>query len=278
MPGKTIKIFLPNGDPKNIRKASITTDKIEIIQIPRNIPKAWQDLNFNGIYVLVDSLRIEKPEIYIGKGDVRTRLSKHDTTKKFWNMVFAIRLIGDQGFNEAHTSYLEYYFIKKAKELNQAITKENHQSPQCPKLDEDILADLEYYIETIEILLPTMGLKCFQPMENKNPRKRVILSCSDNYGSKASGEYTDEGMFVYKGAICKKDLHRGTSHISIRDEMITDGQLKLKGNHYILQENKLFSSVSTASSVILGRRSNGWLDWKNDKGKTLDELERIKES
>ena len=41
----------------------------------------------------------------------------------------------------------------------------------------------------------------------------------------------------------------------------------------MLQENKLFS-VSGAASIVLGRRANGWLEWKNSEGKTLDELER----
>ena len=35
MPGKTIQIFLSDGNPKGVKKASITTDKVEVIQIPR---------------------------------------------------------------------------------------------------------------------------------------------------------------------------------------------------------------------------------------------------
>lgn len=30
MAGKTIQIYLPDGNPKGVKKASITTDKIEI--------------------------------------------------------------------------------------------------------------------------------------------------------------------------------------------------------------------------------------------------------
>ena len=37
MPGKTIQIYLPNGDPKSVKQAAITTDKIEVFQIPRTI-------------------------------------------------------------------------------------------------------------------------------------------------------------------------------------------------------------------------------------------------
>ncbi len=99
MTGKTIQIFLPDGNPKGVKKASITTDKIEVLQIPRAIlSENSKSLAFNGVYILVDSLKIETPEIYIGKGDVKSRTYSHDSKKEFWNMVFAIRLKGETDF------------------------------------------------------------------------------------------------------------------------------------------------------------------------------------
>ena len=88
MPGKTIQIFLPDGNPKGVKKASTTTDKVEIIQIPRaSLSENNKLLAFNGVYILVDSLKVEKPEIYIGKGDVKSRTYSHDNKKDFWNIV-----------------------------------------------------------------------------------------------------------------------------------------------------------------------------------------------
>lgn len=275
MTGKTIQIFLPDGNPKGVRKASITTDKIEIIQIPRvNLAENRKLLAFNGVYILVDSLKAEKPEIYIGKGNVKTRTSSHDSKKEFWNVVFAIRLKDNTGFNDAHNSYLEYYFVNKAHEIKQSVMNENKQAPKCPKLPEETLVELECYITTIETLLSTMGLKCFQLLENKNIKKKDILSCTDKYGSFGEGEYTEEGFLLYKGAKCKLQMHKGTKHIAQRDELIASGLLKKEKDHYLLQDNKVFSSVSTAAAIVLGRRANGWTEWKNKDGKTLDELER----
>ncbi len=118
MPGKTIQIYLPDGDPKSVKQATITTDRIEVLQIPRAILSINKKiLDFNGIYILADSLKAEKPEIYIGKGNVKSRVSLHDKNKDFWNVIFAIKLNDDSGFNDAHNSYLEHYFIKKAYDL-----------------------------------------------------------------------------------------------------------------------------------------------------------------
>lgn len=151
---------------------------------------------------------------------------------------------------------------------------ENKQTPKCPNLTEEMLSELSSYIQTIEVLFSTLGLKCFQPLENKEKEEKDLLICSDKYGNMGKGEYTEEGFLLYKGAICNLDLHKGTERLSQREELISSGLLKEQDGHYILQENKLFSSVSTASSIVLGRRSNEWLDWKNKDGKTLDELER----
>ncbi len=36
----------------------------------------------------------------------------------------------------------------------------------------------------------------------------------------------------------------------------------------------IFNSPSAAAGVVLGRNANGWIEWKNEDGKTLDELKR----
>ena len=111
-------------------------------------------------------------------------------------------------------------------------------------------------------------------MENHEKSEKDIFVCTDKYNNIGKGEYTEEGFLLYKGSICKLELHPGTDKLSQRDEMIASGLLKKQGDHYILQENKLFASVSSAAAIVLGRRANGWLEWKNNEGKTLDELER----
>ena len=277
MVGTTIQIFLPDSNPKGIKKAKITRDNIEIIQIPRNIlSENISLLDFDGIYLLVDSLSIEKPEIYIGKGHVKQRILSHKDRKDFWTTVFAIRLQGDTGFNDAHNSYLEAYFIKTAKNLKRAIMNENKQIPILPKITEEMKSDLDYYTANIKTLLSALGLKCFEPLEDENEKKTSLLYCQDKYGNTGTCSRVSEGFLLHKGAKCKVELHKGTGKLPQRDILIASGLLKKQGEHYVLQDNKIFTSPSTPSSIILGRRSNGWIEWKNEDGKTLDDLERVK--
>ena len=101
-----------------------------------------------------------------------------------------------------------------------------------------------------------------------------VFVCKDKYGNIGKGEYLEDGFMLYKGSKCSLELHKGTKSLPQRDALIQSGILKKSGDHYILQSNKIFSSVSSASSIILGRRSNGWREWKDSNGKTFDELKR----
>ena len=44
--------------------------------------------------------------------------------------------------------------------------------------------------------------------------------------------------------------------------------------YFEFQEDYLFSSPSAAAAQVLARNANGWIEWKNKQGKTLDELKR----
>lgn len=274
--GTTIQIFLPNGDPRGIKEACFTRYNIQVLQIPRAIlSQNKNQLDFAGIYVLVDSLRSDKPKIYIGKGNVKSRVGNHDRNSEvdFWNIIFAINLKDGNGFNDADTRYLERHFIRKAKELNLADVSANANIPSEPRLSASLLSDLKHYAELIEVLLSTLGLKCFQPVESEVSPEEIFY-CKGKYGDKGEGIYTEDGFLLRKGAICRKEMWPGTPRIPRRDDLIGNGTLKEENGHYVLQEDTIFSSVSTAAAIVLGRSTNGWTAWKNDAGKTLDELKR----
>lgn len=55
---------------------------------------------------------------------------------------------------------------------------------------------------------------------------------------------------------------------------VTQDYCSFSDGFYILERMYTFSSPSTASSVVLGRSSNGWADWKDEFGKKLSEIYR----
>ncbi|MDO4957960.1 MAG: DUF4357 domain-containing protein [Prevotellaceae bacterium] len=51
---------------------------------------------------------------------------------------------------------------------------------------------------------------------------------------------------------------------------ITNNYCNLENGLYVLKKDYTFASPSTASSVVLGRSSNGWTDWKDEQGRSLN--------
>ncbi len=53
-----------------------------------------------------------------------------------------------------------------------------------------------------------------------------------------------------------------------------DGALHLNDGVLVFHEDHAFNSPSGAAGTVLGRSANGWREWANGQGRTLDELER----
>ena len=52
--------------------------------------------------------------------------------------------------------------------------------------------------------------------------------------------------------------------------LVRDGQ----SDYYILQADQWCDTTSMAAALVLGNNRNGWKYWKDQSGKTLDELLR----
>lgn len=277
MKAKSIHILLPTGNPKEVRKAEIKTRAIEVTQYSRKFLAENNSIpEGKGIYVLFDKINKETPEIYIGKGVVKNRLANHKSKangKDFWNHAVTVHLKTKNGFNANQIAYLEYYFVQKAAEANQAILNENKQIPENPKLDEGEICDLHDYIDNIELLFSTLGIKVFENIESDEDDKHIFY-CKDSMGSYAEGVYTDDGLLVYKGAKIRKEPVPSFKDISKREKLLSSGKMLERDSYCELQENHLFESASISASIILGASKNGWIAWKDEEGKTLDEVYR----
>ncbi|MFJ5770802.1 DUF4357 domain-containing protein [Psychrobacillus sp. NPDC093180] len=57
-------------------------------------------------------------------------------------------------------------------------------------------------------------------------------------------------------------------------QLLNDGVLGKENDRYIFLKDQPFKTPSAASSFVLQSASNGWTDWKDKSGRTLDELKR----
>ncbi len=279
---QTIQIFLPYGDPNGIKIASIRTRNIEVISFSRNkieqFRKIMENRNTISIYFLTGfNEDFSQEEIYIGETeDIISRIDQHNKSKDFWQKGYIV--ISTNGFlTKTHIKYMENYLYLKIKEFG--IMKLNNISePQEPYVDEATKADLKGDVfDSINILLSLLiGKNIFEKTEAS---KDNLFFCSFNSTKIASGKYTDDGFLVFENSKARISTTNSFSNYSskknLRNTLISNKILsKYDENYFTITKDYLFSSPSAAAETVLGRNSNGWIEWKNEKGETLDKIYR----
>ncbi len=274
--GKTIQIYLPDGNPRGLKIAEITSRTVQALLVPRSMLEfaaKRDELSNVGIYFLVGNRDSDSlSSVYIGEAeDCLNRLRQHNRTNDFWSQAIVI-ISKTQYFTKTHVKFLESYSYEKAKKTGR-FEIANSTVPTTPFTPESIQADLIDNFDTVKILVSTLGFPLFD--EIKVPEKKNVIYCRGKL-AKAEGEYTEDGLIVFEGSTANlvPTKTAGKWVNNIREKLTAQGILKQTGDVYQFTKNYIFSSPSAASGCILARRSNGWVEWKYKNGKTLDEAKR----
>lgn len=278
MRGKTIQVFLTDGSPRGIKLAEITSNIELAVFIPRaqiNEAGKRDEVFLPGVYFLFgESETGSRPVAYIGQSrDCLNRIKKHDQLKDFWN--YAVLIVSKtRSFTQTHTEYLEQLAVEKAIEANR-YELENGNNPRVFRVPETLEADLQDNFDTIKILLSTLGFPIFEALSGTARKAGTRLYCKAKTAT-AEGEYGNDGLVVFKGSTSVGAFSPTTNsgHFLLRDKLIQGGILQQQGDVLLFKQDYLFSSPSAAAAQIQGRNANGWVEWKDAKGKTLDELKR----
>lgn len=238
-----------------------------------------------GIYCLkgdpTDEAFAEK--IYIGEAEnIKSRIKQHlsDPNKDFKELIFFISK--DELLTKTQIKYLESRLIQLAIEAKTAEI-ENGNSPNLPTLHEADISDMEYFLEQIKLMLPVMGFR-FLISSTVKPKSsdskafdQTILDFFEirTKSFKAKMYESDQGYIVAKGSEAKKSLSKSTTETyrNLRRKLLETDILVDKGDKLEFAEDAIFSSPSAASNMVLGRNSNGFTEWVNEKGKTFKEIQ-----
>lgn len=278
---KTIQIFLPGGDPRGIRVAEITTRIVQVIEVPRSLLQDFFKMPESdqvALYFLFGESEDEtEQKVYIGQtGDLRVRLAKHNKEKDFWDRALVL-ISRTNSLTQTHALFLEWYCIQEARKAGR-YADENGNGGSKPHTPAPLAADCLEIFETGQTLLATIGYPIFAPVAKSvaTAETHEVFFCKAA-GANAHGLYTEEGFVVLKGSIGRKEnvpSIKDTSLEQLRMKLVESGIMCVQGETVVFEKDHLFRSPSTAAIAILGRRSNGWLEWKTEDGKTLDTVKR----
>jgi hypothetical protein len=276
----SLRIFVADGDPDGLRIVERSNWVGKAVIFPRALyPAVRQRDEFQqtGVYLLIGPQESgDGEQLYIGEGDpVRPRLEQHYAKKDFWTK--AVFFVASQGqLNKAHVQYLEAQLINRAAAAKR-IPLDNSNTPTEPTLSEPDVADMDVFLANILGMLPVLGIHAF---EQSSPIRRdgsPLLKCQGK-GITATGRDTAQGFVVESGSYASKDhtpslKKHFPSVCDLREQLIKNGVLLDEKNSLRFAQDYIFSSPSMASSVVLGRASNGRTEWKDSIGKTLKALQ-----
>lgn len=276
--GKTIKIFLIDGDPNGRMSCELSNWSGKAYKIPRVKIRDCidrNDLTSTGVYLLFGKDEEGKDLVYIGEAEsILKRLNQQLTSKDFWNEAIVF-ISKDENLNKAHIKYLENRLHDIAKVANR-YKVDNSIIPTQSSISESDRAEMEEFIEYIKMLVNTLGHKVFdEKREFKPKQRREIFSIKAARGADGQGEPTSDGFVVLKGskAAGSTVASMTSNFVVLRQRLIDEGVLVDKGEYLEFPDDYIFSSPSTAASIVLGRNANGLTEWKLKDGRTLKEFE-----
>ena len=271
---KKLEIIYHNGQPDGIRSIRRHLSTMTTYVIPRPLlseAKKITGINRPGIYYLINENDENKiAQIYVGQTrNGVIRLDDHNRSKDFWNK--AIMFLADsKTFSLDMISGLEEFAIIKAHESNR-YKVENSVKPKY-EIDEYDLPSIEEMYEEIQFIMATQGYK----MDNaKMSMNEADIFQTSRKGIIARGVYGGDKFQVLEGSEInlEKPVHL-EKYNRQRKELYEKGEIVKQGDKYILKVTLEFNTPSGASDFVLGGSTNGWVEWKNIDGKTLDEVYR----
>ncbi|GHA26359.1 methionine sulfoxide reductase [Salinimicrobium marinum] len=280
--GKTIKIFLVDGEPNGRMTCELSNWTGKALKIPRKKIKESSDrpeLENTGIYILFGkSDKSENKELaYIGEAEgIYKRLNQHLSAKDFWNeaLVFVSK---DENLNKAHIKYLESRLHEIAVKVNR-YDLENGIIPPKSSISESDQAEMEEYLENIKLLVNALGYKIFEQLRKVQTFEEEVRNTfyiNSARGANAKGQFTNEGFVVLKDSeIANSPTNSFPQNWkNFRQSLIDDKIIFQTNNQLVFREDYLFSSPSAAAAVVMGRSANGLTEWKSKDGRILKAVE-----
>lgn len=278
--GRTIQLFLVDGKPTGLRKATIHgwTGLLFVSGASAfGDLTARAEVDRTGVYILAgpDPNTPGITRVYIGSGNsVAERIEQSAKKRDFWETAITVTT-SDDDMSKGHAEYLEARLILLASQAGRVVmdngTKPDSDRRRLPEAD---VANMEQFLSNLRIILPVIGLDMLKPQPkavtetSKPAEERTAAELHFEIRHKSGVKATaveEEGEFV---VLEGSQALTGTGYVQqsysgLKAKMIDDGVL-VPGEEGRLRFARpwSFNSPSAAAAVVLDRNSNGRLEWK----------------
>lgn len=275
---QTLSLFLLHGKPEGVKILEIQNKALRIYIVPRlylTDIKDRNDLEQPAIYFLITE---DHNKLYVGEAENSyNRILQHST--KEWETAL-ICLSNNNSLDKADVKYLEAYFIRTIREINN-IQLSNENTPKFNNLHEFRRSGTEEFAEYIRTGLASLGYKFLQHI-SKNLKEEKIKEQAFWYlkarGGNAKGILIGDGFVLLKGSVINSvstpNFINNKNFENKRQNILKQKTKVLEYNFCETLEDINFTSINQAACFVVGNSVNAWLVWKNKEGLTMDEVKR----
>ena len=290
--GRKLVVYMIDGKAYGPRSAEIGNWSGKAIFSPRaSISKILARPEFGkpGIYCLKSNPESDLYEerVYIGEAEkIGDRLRQHLSGREFVEYIGFISK--DELLTKSHIKFLESRMITMATEAKSAEI-ENSVAPSLPALPEADIADMEFFLDQIKLILPLMGFKFLIPsvisLDSIDTDNSIPLSREDEElysirtkNLQATMKEIDSSYVVMRGSEVRDTISRSFGqYLKKRKKLLEEGILTEEKGKLVFTKDTIFNSVSTAASLVLGRHANGNTEWINKQGQTYKEVQELQQ-
>ncbi len=280
MNGRSIEMYLVDGHPEGMVTAEVFNWTGHVLVFPRTqIAQALArpESKRTGVYLLLGE-KGGTAYAYVGESeDIPGRFKSHEAAKDWWTLAALITTAGNS-LSKAHVRYLEGRLVEEAKAAGSSL--DNGISPSKGTLNESGIANMEAFLTTLLMLLPTLRIDVFnKPAAVKTakagPTTPTFVLQTLKTGVDATAIWLDGALVVRKGSLGQKWNGVGSSYVDLQSKLIASGVLSVSGEKIQFEADHPFSSPSAAAAVLNGRSTNGQFEWKlKGSGQTYREWEQ----
>ena len=281
---KVFQILVPDNTLVS-RIISCENQVTELFVIDRADKKFVSDysteLNKPALYILVNR---DKRQLYVGETDDSLKRLRNHEAKDFWKEAIVFHSTTDT-LSTTEVKWLEAKTYEALKNLGFYDLSENKQVPQEPSLKKNQIYTLEPIFEEAKNYICAAGFDIFlrkkedsteRDKSQAEPAKQAkhIFYCKQG-GCVAKGYMSGDEFIMLAGSEIRQNTRASITptFAAQRQAFIVD-HCKVQNGVIMLKHDYTFPSPSYAAGMCVGGSANGWTEWKDAEGKTLDEVFR----